>query len=84
MEKADIILVTHEHFDHMDLKSIKNLADKDTVIVYPQGCYIEGYKTVEVKEGDRVEVKGVKNRSCPSLQRGQTVSQKGFGRWIYS
>ncbi len=79
MERADIILVTHEHFDHMDVKSIKNLADKDTVVVYPQGSYIEGYKTVEVKEGDRVEIKGVKIEVVPAYNIDKPFHKRGLG-----
>ena len=32
-EKVDIILITHDHYDHCDLESIKRVAKKDTIFV---------------------------------------------------
>ncbi len=66
LEKADIILVTHDHFDHMDLKSIKALSKPDTVIVHPRGCVVEGYQTCELSEKDRAEIKGVLIETVPA------------------
>ncbi len=37
-EKADIILVTHPHFDHFSIDDIKKLAKMDTVIIAPAEC----------------------------------------------
>lgn len=33
--KAKFICITHTHYDHLDLKSIKNIADKNTIIIAP-------------------------------------------------
>ena len=32
---ADIIFITHDHYDHFDLESINNIKKKDTIIVVP-------------------------------------------------
>jgi len=37
-EKADIILVTHNHGDHCSPPKIQNLRKKDTVIIAPSNC----------------------------------------------
>jgi L-ascorbate metabolism protein UlaG (beta-lactamase superfamily) len=37
-EKADIILVTHNHGDHCSPPKIQNLRKKDTVVVAPKNC----------------------------------------------
>lgn len=57
-KKADLILVTHEHSDH--LANIKELRRSDTTIVGPEGCKekLEDIKVIE--EGDQVKVKGFK------------------------
>lgn len=47
MPKADLILVTHEHFDHLDTNAIKLLTDGNTQLITNQRCAdILGYGTV--------------------------------------
>ena len=36
--KADIILITHPHYDHFSIEDIKKLIKKDTIIVDPAYC----------------------------------------------
>ena len=38
LPKADVILVTHEHFDHLDTKAIANLSKQSTVIYANANC----------------------------------------------
>jgi L-ascorbate metabolism protein UlaG (beta-lactamase superfamily) len=35
---ADIILITHDHYDHLDQESIKKLINDNTIIVAPEDC----------------------------------------------
>jgi L-ascorbate metabolism protein UlaG (beta-lactamase superfamily) len=35
---ADIILITHDHYDHLDIGSIKKLVNDKTTIVAPKDC----------------------------------------------
>lgn len=47
MPKADYILVTHEHFDHLDTTAIKTLTGDKTQLITNQSCAaILGYGTV--------------------------------------
>jgi L-ascorbate metabolism protein UlaG (beta-lactamase superfamily) len=62
-EKADLILITHDHFDHLDIASIRALAKDDTVIVANACC-------VSQLQGK------VAGRVMP-IGEGQTVSEKG-------
>ncbi len=78
LEKADIILVTHGHFDHMDTKSIKALSKDDTIIVHPKGCKVEG-KTYEVSIGDVINVKGVEIKAVPAYNVNKPYHKKGEG-----
>jgi|Deesub1362A_J573_1020465.scaffolds.fasta_scaffold01044_6 L-ascorbate metabolism protein UlaG (beta-lactamase superfamily) len=82
LEKADIILVTHDHFDHLDTRSIKNLSKPDTVVVFPRGCYIEGYQTCEVLEGERIVVKGVEIEAVPAYNIGKPFHKEGCVGYI--
>ena len=82
LEKADVILVTHDHFDHMDMKSIRNLSKSDTVIVHPKGCTIEGYQTCEVMEEDKVTVKGIEIQSVPAYNVDKPFHKAGCVGYI--
>ena len=63
-EKADLILITHDHFDHLDITSIKAVAKDDTVIVANACCVprLQGKvaaKVMPIGEGETVSEKGV-------------------------
>ncbi len=65
---ADLILITHEHFDHMDPNAINAVAADETVIVANAPCarQLEGKvkgRIVSVQEGDAVTEKGVEVRA---------------------
>ncbi len=65
---AGLILVTHEHFDHMDPNAISAVATDDTAVVANAPCarQLEGKvkgKIVAVQEGDTVSEKGVEVRA---------------------
>lgn len=60
LDKADILLVTHEHFDHLSLDDIKKVSSDKTTIVTIPACKKElsGMKVKEVravKPGDKLE-----------------------------
>jgi hypothetical protein len=38
MPKADLILVTHEHGDHLDAKAIEIITKENTDLVYNEAC----------------------------------------------
>lgn len=59
-EKADIILVTHSHFDHCDTSKIERARKSDTVIIAPADCASKIHGNVKVlKPGDRVAVNDI-------------------------
>jgi len=71
---ADLILITHEHFDHMDPNAINAIATDDTVIVANAPCarQLQGKvkgRVVSVQEGDTVTEKGVEVRAVAGYNR---------------
>lgn len=63
-DKADILLITHEHFDHLSLDDIKKVANDKTVVVATPACKNELSKlrfggTNYVHPGDRLNLDGV-------------------------
>jgi L-ascorbate metabolism protein UlaG (beta-lactamase superfamily) len=60
-EKADIILVTHNHGDHCSPPKIQKLRKKDTVVIAPKNCASRIGGTVKtIKPGDEITVDGVR------------------------
>jgi L-ascorbate metabolism protein UlaG (beta-lactamase superfamily) len=81
-DTADIILITHEHFDHCSPEDIKMLQGPNTVIVTPSGCAgkLSGnLKTV--KPGDTLNVAGIEVEAVPSYNTNKQFHPKANG-WV--
>ena len=79
---ADLVLVTHDHYDHMDAASIKAVEGPDTVVVANAPCARQlqgkvGSRIVSVEEGHTVNEKGIQVRAVPGYnnihRRGSNV-----------
>ena len=46
---ADIVLITHNHFDHLSIEDLKNITNERTVIVSAQEC-LSQLKSLKVKD----------------------------------
>ena len=79
-EPADIILVTHGHYDHLSLVDIKKIRNENTVIIVPEDSAsgLEG-KVESVKAGDDITVMGVRIRTVPSYNIGKRFHPKDAG-----
>lgn len=59
---ADIVLITHEHYDHFSRKDIDKIIKEDTVIVAPNSMKLQmnDYKNIQlVNPNEKIEVLGV-------------------------
>ncbi|GBC74786.1 hypothetical protein HRbin06_00093 [archaeon HR06] len=68
-EKVDILLITHEHFDHCSLKDIKKVCGENTIIFAIPSCKLEGLKVKEVrylKPGDKVSLDDIGIEAVPA------------------
>lgn len=66
LPKADILLLTHDHPDHLDLDLVKQLRKEDTVIV-SDGASAEKVTGCRVmKNGDTETVKGINIEAVPA------------------
>lgn len=54
--KADVILITHEHGDHLDLKAIDVLTKKGTLLVANESAQKKTGKGVVMKNGDKINL----------------------------
>ena len=67
-ESADLVLITHAHFDHCSRKDIDKVMKRDTRIVAAQGCLdARDYNSVTVaKPGFRESVDGMEIEAVPA------------------
>ncbi len=83
-EKADLILVTHDHYDHFSQDDIDLLSKAGTVVVGPQAVAdkFKGKITV-VKAGDKIAAAGVPIEVVPAYNTNKQFHPKSAGHVGY-
>jgi len=76
LEKADYIFVTHDHFDHLDFKAIRNLSTPDTTVVAPHGCSLEGFLTCSMEPNKKEKLDGITVETVPAYNIGKSFHPK--------
>lgn len=66
LPKADLVLVTHEHSDHLDLKAIDRIKKKDTKFVATETVARQLKGAAVMKNGDSKTVLGLKIEAVPA------------------
>jgi L-ascorbate metabolism protein UlaG (beta-lactamase superfamily) len=66
MPKADLILITHEHADHLDPGAIAAVRREGTTVILPQKCAPAVPGGTVMKNGDVREVGGLKIEAVPA------------------
>ncbi|MBN2475675.1 MAG: MBL fold metallo-hydrolase [Pirellulales bacterium] len=85
LPKADVILVTHEHGDHLDPAAIEKITTQDTALVLTAVCARKLGRGLVMKNGDIKTVKGLKIEAVPAYNvvhlrgPGQPFHPKGVG-----
>jgi L-ascorbate metabolism protein UlaG (beta-lactamase superfamily) len=85
LPKADIILITHEHGDHFDLKVIKMLRIEKTSLVLTKNCTKDISGGIVLKNGDVQTVQGLKIEAVPAYNivhkrdNGEPFHPQGIG-----
>ena len=78
LESIDAALVSHVHFDHLDLPSLR-LLGTDVTVVVPPGCrrLVRGFADVrEVDVGDEVRVGEVTVQATPAVHRSARLMRR--------
>lgn len=80
--KGDLILASHDHFDHCVAEEIAKLQGPDSVVLTEADCAQKLSGDVKVlKPGDQVEVKGVTVKAVPAYNTDKEFHPKAKG-WL--
>jgi len=76
-DTANLILITHEHFDHCSPEDVKKLQGKDTFIVATSDCAGKLSGNVKiVKPGDKLEISGIAVEAVPAYNTNKQFHTK--------
>ncbi|KPK74566.1 MAG: metal-dependent hydrolase [Phycisphaerae bacterium SM23_30] len=85
MPKADMILITHEHGDHLDPKAIENIRKEGTRMVLTKVCADRVAGGTVMENGDVQTIEGLKIEAVPAYNivhmrsAGNPYHPKGAG-----
>jgi L-ascorbate metabolism protein UlaG (beta-lactamase superfamily) len=85
LAKADLVLITHEHRDHLDPKALEAIRTEKTVVVLTEACAPQVQGGVVMKNGDAKTFDGLKVEAVPAYNlvhmrsEGMPYHAKGVG-----
>jgi L-ascorbate metabolism protein UlaG (beta-lactamase superfamily) len=85
LPKADLLLITHEHQDHLDPAVIDQVRTKDTKVALTEKCAEKVSGGIIMKNGDVQTIQGIKIEAVPAYnlvhkrENGQPFHPKGQG-----
>jgi len=85
LPQADMIVLTHEHGDHLDPKAIETIRTPETIVVLTAACIERVKGGIIMKNGDVKTVGGLKIEAVPAYnivhkrKNGQPFHPKGRG-----
>jgi L-ascorbate metabolism protein UlaG (beta-lactamase superfamily) len=85
-EKADIIMITHPHYDHCSVEDINKIVKDGTVIVIPADCQskiarLEGVDMKILGAGQSLDIDGVKIGAIPAYNINKEFHPRDEG-WL--
>ena len=66
LPKADIVLITHEHGDHLDLAALENIRTEKTIVVLTELCAAQVKDGIVMHNGETREVGGLTVNAVPA------------------
>lgn len=85
LPKADIVFLTHEHFDHLDPQALTAVRTEKTTLFYTEACARQVRGGTVIRNGDVKTVEGIRVEAVPAYnlihkrENGQPFHPKGAG-----
>ena len=85
LPKADVVLITHDHPDHLDRDTLGKACTDTTAVVITQTCEQQGVKGIVMNNGDVRTIAGFRIEAVPAYNivnkrpDGQPYHPKGAG-----
>jgi len=85
LAKADIIFITHDHSDHLDIKATETIRKDNTILILTEACAAKIGGGIVLKNGDRKTVDGLEIDAAPAYNilhmrsEGVPFHKKGAG-----
>lgn len=84
MHDAEMIFITHPHYDHFDLKSINNIKNENTIFIIPDDDEIKNVlkgNVYVVKPSMEYNIKNIKFKTIPSYNVDKPFHKKEYN-WL--
>ena len=81
---ADIIFITHNHYDHLDIESINKVKKEDTIIIAPKSIENDitiGSHNIYLNPFDEINIESINIKTIPAYNIGKPYHQKEFN-WL--
>ena len=85
---ADVIFITHDHYDHFDPSSIRKILRDDTMLVIPGSCFgawsdsgIITTQVLQMDPGQKMDIGGLVIETVPAYNRLKPFHPKSKG-WL--
>ena len=87
LHDADIIFVTHSHFDHYSSEDINKVIKNDSILVFPKSMekeiveYIQNYNVILMDPFETKDILGIKVEGIPSYNINKPMHPKD-NNWL--
>jgi len=86
-DKADIIFITHDHYDHLSEDDINKILDKNTIMVAPKSCKtaVQNFDVAELillEPGDDQKIGEISVKAVPAYNIKKTKFHPKNNNWL--